>query len=242
MSTQKFTRRRVLAGAAGLTASIVVRGSAAAPKRHRFVVVGRGPMGAAAARHLATAGEDVVVVGPEEPKDWSQHEGAFASHYDEGRQFELASSEKVLDRSSIATCAATILAGWAGTLIVIDSHYSVLAALGVAAAAIASAIAQQESVNQHRRNAERYADTCTRLQDVSKMLSTTRTAIVNGDRDALAKFFDVVYEVLLEEHAQWLELSERKSAAIANLEETLKKYSQDEPPAAVLDVKNDDAE
>ncbi len=98
MSTQKFTRRSVLAGAAGLTASLVVRGSAAASKRHRFAVVGRGPMGAAAARHLATAGEDVVVVGPEEPEDWSQHEGAFASHYDEGRQFELASSEKVLVR------------------------------------------------------------------------------------------------------------------------------------------------
>ncbi|MDE0887436.1 MAG: hypothetical protein OSB70_18080, partial [Myxococcota bacterium] len=90
MSTQKFTRRSVLAGAAGVTASLVVRGSAAASRRHRFAVVGRGPMGAAAARHLAAAGEDVVVVGPEEPEDWSQHEGAFASHYDEGRQFELA--------------------------------------------------------------------------------------------------------------------------------------------------------
>ena len=98
MSSPKFTRRRVLAGAAGLTASLVVGDSGAAPKRHRFVVVGRGPMGAAAARHLAAAGEDVVVVGPEEPQDWSQHEGAFASHYDEGRQFELASSEKVLVR------------------------------------------------------------------------------------------------------------------------------------------------
>ena len=98
MSTHKFTRRSVLAGAAGLTASLVVRNSAAAFKRHRFAVVGRGPMGAAAARHLATASEDVVVVGPAEPEDWSQHEGAFASHYDEGRQFELASSEKVLVR------------------------------------------------------------------------------------------------------------------------------------------------
>ena len=51
-----------------------------------------------AARHLAAAREDVVVVGPEEPESWSEHEGAFASHYDEGRQFELASSEKVLVR------------------------------------------------------------------------------------------------------------------------------------------------
>jgi sarcosine oxidase len=55
-------------------------------------------MGPAATRHLATAGEDVVVVGPDEPQDWSQHDGAFASHYDEGRQLELASSEKVLIR------------------------------------------------------------------------------------------------------------------------------------------------
>jgi len=55
-------------------------------------------MGSAAARYLAAAGEDVVVVGPEEPEDWSQHEGAFASYYDEGRQFELASSEEVLVR------------------------------------------------------------------------------------------------------------------------------------------------
>lgn len=65
---------------------------------HRFIVVGRGPMGAAAARHLAAAGEEVVVVGPEEPENWSQHDGVFASHYDEGRQFELASSEKILVR------------------------------------------------------------------------------------------------------------------------------------------------
>lgn len=98
MANRKWTRRRVLAGAAGLTASLAVGCSVATPKRHRFVVVGRGPMGAAAARHLAAAGEDVVVVGPEEPEDGSQHEGAFASHYDEGRQFELASSEKVLVR------------------------------------------------------------------------------------------------------------------------------------------------
>ncbi len=47
MSTQQFTRRSVLAGAAGLTSSLFVRDSAGASKRHRFAVVGRGPMGAA---------------------------------------------------------------------------------------------------------------------------------------------------------------------------------------------------
>ncbi len=98
MSNRNYTSRQALAGAAGLTVSLVVRGSAVEKKRHRFAVVGRGPMGSAAARYLAQAGEDVVVVGPEESEDWNQHEGAFASHYDAGRQFELASSKKALVR------------------------------------------------------------------------------------------------------------------------------------------------
>jgi len=91
-----LTRRHLLSSAAGLAASLLVRTSRAAVKRKRFAVVGRGPMGAAAARHLSAAAEDVVVVGPEEPSDWAKHEGAFASHYDAGRQLELAGSEKVL--------------------------------------------------------------------------------------------------------------------------------------------------
>lgn len=50
-----------------------------------FIVVGKGMMGAAAARHLASAGADVALVGPDEPSDRARHEGVFASHYDEGR-------------------------------------------------------------------------------------------------------------------------------------------------------------
>ena len=50
-----------------------------------FVVVGRGMMGAAAARHLARSGASVALVGPGEPQDWRNHDGVFASHYDSGR-------------------------------------------------------------------------------------------------------------------------------------------------------------
>lgn len=42
-------------------------------------------MGAAAARHLATAHESVAVIGPDEPADRATHQGIFGSHYDEGR-------------------------------------------------------------------------------------------------------------------------------------------------------------
>jgi sarcosine oxidase len=48
-------------------------------------VVGAGLMGSAAARHLAKAGVDVTLIGPEEPENKRTHQGTFGSHYDEGR-------------------------------------------------------------------------------------------------------------------------------------------------------------
>jgi glycine/D-amino acid oxidase-like deaminating enzyme len=50
-----------------------------------FVIVGKGMMGAAAARHLSLAGASVVLIGPDEPDDWINHGGVFASHYDNAR-------------------------------------------------------------------------------------------------------------------------------------------------------------
>jgi sarcosine oxidase len=51
----------------------------------RIAVVGRGLIGSAAARHLALAGAEVILIGPDEPEDRASHTGVFASHYDEGR-------------------------------------------------------------------------------------------------------------------------------------------------------------
>lgn len=49
------------------------------------VVVGRGLMGAATAKHLSSQGYAVALVGPDEPTHRQSHRGIFASHYDEGR-------------------------------------------------------------------------------------------------------------------------------------------------------------
>ncbi|WP_114286681.1 NAD(P)/FAD-dependent oxidoreductase [Candidatus Halocynthiibacter alkanivorans] len=51
----------------------------------RIVVVGRGLIGSAAARHLALAGHEVLLVGPSEPGEKASHRGVFASHYDQAR-------------------------------------------------------------------------------------------------------------------------------------------------------------
>lgn len=50
-----------------------------------YIVIGKGLMGAAAARHLAKENRSVAVIGPDEPADRASHEGIFGSHYDEGR-------------------------------------------------------------------------------------------------------------------------------------------------------------
>ncbi|MCD7110754.1 FAD-dependent oxidoreductase [Rhizobium sp. DKSPLA3] len=49
------------------------------------IVIGKGMMGAAAARHLAVSGTSVALIGPDEPRNWATHEGVFSSHYDNGR-------------------------------------------------------------------------------------------------------------------------------------------------------------
>lgn len=51
----------------------------------KYIIVGRGMMGAAAARHLARQTDGVAVIGPDEPENRATHQGVFASHYDEGR-------------------------------------------------------------------------------------------------------------------------------------------------------------
>ncbi|MBC2774879.1 FAD-dependent oxidoreductase [Rhizobium sp. AQ_MP] len=67
-------------------------------ERFKFVVVGRGMMGAAAARYLALQGDGVAVIGPDEPKDWTNHQGVFASHYDEARITRTIDSNPVWAR------------------------------------------------------------------------------------------------------------------------------------------------
>ncbi|MGN0064862.1 MAG: NAD(P)/FAD-dependent oxidoreductase [Nocardioides sp.] len=56
------------------------------PRTHvDLAVIGAGPLGAATARHAAEAGARVVVIGPDEPADFADHEGVWAGHYDQGR-------------------------------------------------------------------------------------------------------------------------------------------------------------
>jgi glycine/D-amino acid oxidase-like deaminating enzyme len=56
-----------------------------AQRQYEYIVVGKGLMGAAAARHLSAHSPSVALIGPDEPADRPSHGGVFGSHYDEGR-------------------------------------------------------------------------------------------------------------------------------------------------------------
>jgi len=51
----------------------------------KYIVIGAGMMGAAAARHLSSRIDGVALIGPAEPTDRKNHYGVFSSHYDEAR-------------------------------------------------------------------------------------------------------------------------------------------------------------
>ena len=60
------------------------------PDLYDVAVVGRGLIGAAAARHLAESGIKEVLIGPDEPFDRRASSGPFCSHPDEGRITRVA--------------------------------------------------------------------------------------------------------------------------------------------------------
>ncbi|WP_137137185.1 FAD-dependent oxidoreductase [Rhizobium sp. FKY42] len=69
----------------------------------KYIVVGRGMMGSAAARHLSRVSDGVALIGPDEPKDAANHNGVFGSHYDEARITRTIDPNEVWAR--LANCS-----------------------------------------------------------------------------------------------------------------------------------------
>lgn len=64
----------------------------------KYIIIGRGMMGAAAARHLTQWTDGVALIGPDEPADAKTHPGVFGSHYDEARITRTIDSNPVWAR------------------------------------------------------------------------------------------------------------------------------------------------
>lgn len=64
-------------------------------RHYDYIVVGKGLMGAAAARHLSARSSSIALIGPDEPPDRSSHMGVFGSHYDEGRITRILDPDRI---------------------------------------------------------------------------------------------------------------------------------------------------
>jgi sarcosine oxidase len=64
-------------------------------RQYEYLVVGKGLMGAAAARHLSAHSPSVALIGPDEPPDRPSHGGVFGSHYDEGRITRILDPDRI---------------------------------------------------------------------------------------------------------------------------------------------------
>lgn len=74
-----------------------------------FAVIGKGPFGSAAARHLSAATDGVVLIGPDEPPDRTNHDGVYASHYDQGRLTRRIASNRLWAEMTARTFEAMAL-------------------------------------------------------------------------------------------------------------------------------------
>jgi sarcosine oxidase len=64
-------------------------------RHYKYIVVGKGLMGAAAARHLSAHSPGIALIGPDEPPDRAAHAGVFGSHYDEGRITRILDPDRI---------------------------------------------------------------------------------------------------------------------------------------------------
>lgn len=69
------------------------------------IVVGKGLMGAAAAKYLAMQGADIAVIGADEPVDVNKAT-VFSSHYDQGRLQRIVGRDEVWTRLNIESTKA----------------------------------------------------------------------------------------------------------------------------------------
>jgi glycine/D-amino acid oxidase-like deaminating enzyme len=88
-------RRDFLSTSLGIAAALTIAPSRQADARRQapgepsrnfdVAIIGAGLFGSAAARHLSSVSDGVVLIGPAEPRQKSTHQGVFGSHYDVSR-------------------------------------------------------------------------------------------------------------------------------------------------------------
>jgi SMODS and SLOG-associating 2TM effector domain 1 len=143
------------------------------------------------------------------------------AYYKTRRSGHRTSAERTLSISAGSVLVAAIASGAAGVLGALRSEWAALGSLAVFGAALQAFAASRESINQDRRNAERYENTAQALQGLRERLDDVRHGISAGSTTVLGEYVAAVQDQLSLEHRQWLEGAENMQAAVARLEKAL---------------------
>ena len=143
------------------------------------------------------------------------------AYYKTRRLGHRNSAERTLSISAGSVLVAAIASGAAGVLGALRSEWAALGSLAVFGAALQAFAASRESLNQDRRNAERYDNTAQALQGLRERLDDVRLGISAGSTSVLGEYVGAVQDQLSLEHRQWLEGAENMQAAVARLEKAL---------------------
>ncbi|CAB4332543.1 MAG: FAD-dependent oxidoreductase [Actinobacteria bacterium] len=74
-------------------------------REYTHIVIGKGLIGTAAAKYLAQSGDSVLIIGPDEPKDFTTSR-MFASHYDQARVQRVINFSPMWTRLSVESTQA----------------------------------------------------------------------------------------------------------------------------------------
>jgi hypothetical protein len=155
------------------------------------------------------------------------------AYYKTRRSEHRNSAERTLGISAGSVLVAAIASGAAGVLGALRTEWAALGSLAVFGAALQAFAASRESINQDRRNAERYDNTAQALQGLRERLDDVRLGIAAGSPSVLGEYVAAVQDQLSLEHRQWLEGAENMQAAVARLEKALSSgASQKETPSS----------
>jgi SMODS and SLOG-associating 2TM effector domain 1 len=154
------------------------------------------------------------------------------AYYKTRRSGHRNSAERTLDISAGSVLVAAIASGAAGVLGALRSEWAALGSLAVFGAALQAFAAARESLNQDRRNAERYDNTAQALQGLRERLDDVRLGIAAGSTSVLGEYVAAVQDQLSLEHRQWLEGAENMQAAVARLEKALSSGASQKDPAS----------
>jgi hypothetical protein len=154
------------------------------------------------------------------------------AYYRTRRSGHRNSAERTLSISAGSVLVAAIASGAAGVLGALQSEWAALGSLAVFGAALQAFAASRESINQDRRNAERYDNTAQALQGLRERLDDVRLGIAAGSTSVLSEYVAAVQDQLSLEHRQWLEGAENMQAAVARLEKALSSGGPQKDPAS----------